>query len=40
LYNGETIDHLLFISMDNLKLFANNEKNLESLVQTIRILVT
>ena len=32
---GCRINHLLF--MDNLKLFANNEKEIDSLVQTVRI---
>ena len=34
--NKEKINHLLF--MDDLKLYAKNEKDLESLVQTVRIL--
>ena len=33
--NKEKINHLLF--MDDLKLYAKNEKGLESLVQTVRI---
>ena len=34
--NKEKINHLLF--MDDLKLYAKNEKDLDSLVQTVRIL--
>ena len=33
--NKEKINHLLF--MDDLKVFAKNEKDLESLIQTVRI---
>ena len=33
--NKEKINHLLFI--DDLKLYAKNEKDLDSLVQTVRI---
>ena len=36
--NGEKINHLLF--MDDLKLYAKNEKALDSLVQTVRIFST
>ena len=34
--NGEKINHLFF--MDDLKLFARNEKALNSLVQTVRVV--
>ena len=34
--NEEKINHLLF--MDDLKLYAKNEKGLESLAQTVRII--
>ena len=33
--NGEKINHLLY--MDDLKLYAKNEKELDSLVQTVRL---
>ena len=33
--NGEKINHLLYI--DDLKLYAKNEKELDSLVQTVRV---
>ena len=33
--NGQKVNHLLF--MGDLKLYANNEKSLESLIQTVRV---
>ena len=33
--NGQKVNHLLFI--DSLKLYASNEKPLESLIQTVRV---
>ena len=33
--NGQKVNHLLF--MDDLKLYAGNEKSLESLIQTVRV---
>ena len=33
--NGEYVNHLLF--MDDLKLYASNEKSLESSIQTVRV---
>ena len=33
--NVQKVDHLLF--MDDLKLYASNEKSLESLIQTVRV---
>ena len=36
--SGERINHLLF--MDDLKLYAKNEKALDSLIQTVRIFST
>ena len=33
--NGQKVNHLLF--MDDLKLYASNEKSLESLIQTVRV---
>ena len=33
--NGQKVKHLLF--MDDLKLYASNEKSLESIIQTVRV---
>ena len=36
--NGKKINHLLY--MDDLKLFAKNEKDLDSLIQSVRVFST
>ena len=35
--NGQKVNHLFI--MDDLKLYASNEKSLESLVQTVQVII-